>query len=75
MSKVTFTEEEAKLAKEGLDFLINKGKFELTGVEAFKLSRQINVLSKVPTLINQYIFELKSIKESDSGESETKGTE
>lgn len=70
MSKVTFTEDEIKLAKEGLDFLVNKGKFELTGVEAFRLSKQISVLSKLPKLMEQYLLELKAVHEpaSEGGE-------
>lgn len=69
MDKITFTEEEVKLAKEGLDFLVNKGKFELTGVEAFRFSKQIAVLSKIPKLMEQYIMELKAVHESASDES------
>lgn len=68
-NKVTFTEAECKLAKEGLDFLINKGTFELTGVEAFKFSKQIAVLSKVPALMEQYLFESAKIVNEGSEES------
>ena len=68
MSQITFTEDEVKLAKEGLDFLINKGKFELTGVEAIRLSKQLAILGPVPALLNQYVMEIKALHENVGSE-------
>jgi len=66
---VTMTEDEAKLAKEALDFLVNKCSLPaMTPVEAFALSRKISVLSKVPAILSQYIFEVKSIQQGEETE-------
>ena len=71
-NKLTFTEAEIKLAKDGLDFLINKGEFKLTGVEAFTLAKQIGVLAKVPALMEQYLMDKARIVEQAQVEPEVK---
>jgi hypothetical protein len=66
MSQVTLTEEEVAVAKQAIDFLINKCTLPtMTAVEAFAFSKQLTVLSKVPKILEQYVFEVRSITQGD----------